>query len=115
MKFKQKALKDKIVLTLSGELTLPYAAELKTVLLDAVGKGKPVTVAFKAVEDADLSLLQILCSAHRTALSTEKPFTVEGAFPDPVKEIMTVGGLTRHRGCALSKNEHDCLWVGSEA
>jgi hypothetical protein len=115
MKFKRKNSKNKVTLTFSEDLTLPYAEEMKALFLETVGNGKNVTVAFQSVTDIDLSMLQLLCAAHRTAMRMNTAFTMDGEISDLCKTVIEDAGFVRHSGCRNNKNKADCLWLGGDA
>lgn len=115
MKCERKNLKNKVTLTLSEDLTLPYAEEMKELFLDTVGNGKNVKVKFKSVTDIDLSMLQLLCAAHRTAMRLNTAFAIDGEISDLCKTVIKDAGFVRHSGCRNNKNKADCLWLGGDA
>jgi hypothetical protein len=56
-----------MVLVLPGELVVGCAAELRARLVAALDGGGPVELDGRAVGDADVAGLQILCAAGRSA------------------------------------------------
>jgi ABC-type transporter Mla MlaB component len=102
---------DEGMLTLNGKLTIDHAAELRGNLIKTMEKANHLTIRIENVTEVDLSCLQLLCSAHRTAVSLKKNLTLNipgrGIFPDTVK----TAGYSRSCGCALSPDK-SCLWVG---
>jgi anti-anti-sigma regulatory factor len=112
MNCERKSLKTKTVLTLSGELTLPFALRLREVLSEAVSQAdRVVTVKFKQVTDADLSLLQMLCSAHRAAVSRNIQLEIEGKTPEVLTGLIKAAGFQRHQSCRFSNDRRKCLWI----
>ena len=111
MNYERKSLKTKTVLMLSGELTLPFAERLRSVLAETIKEANRVAVKFKQVTDADLSLLQLLCSAHRSAVSREKHLEIEDKRPEVLIGLMKTAGFLRHRSCRFSKDSRNCLWI----
>jgi ABC-type transporter Mla MlaB component len=97
-------------ITLNGELTLPYAEELKHVIIKAVLDVDDLSFAFADVEAADLSLLQLLCSAHRSAVRLHKKVGFSGALPKPFTDTVEAAGFSRLKGCKLDC-EKSCLWM----
>ncbi|RJQ58312.1 MAG: STAS domain-containing protein [Desulfobacteraceae bacterium] len=111
MNCERKSLKTKTVLTLSGELTLPFALRLREVLSEAVSQADRVAVKFKQVTDADLSLLQMLCSAHRGAVRRNKQLEIEGKTPEVLTGLIKAAGFQRHQSCRFSNDRRNCLWI----
>ncbi len=98
------------ILNLQGKLTISNAAELKEVLLAALEGVKKLTLQCDQVEGADLSALQLFCSAHRFAVKQEK----EICFGDPRSDILikTIknAGYEKTMGCYLDRN-NSCIWL----
>ncbi|MGD9505072.1 MAG: STAS domain-containing protein [Syntrophobacteraceae bacterium] len=99
------------VVTLEGDLTIQRANELKECLLEALHSSKQVLVDLAKATSVDLSCLQILCSAHRTALKLGKSLALEEGFSEGFKQAVRDLGYKRNRSC-LKDGEACCLWVG---
>lgn len=93
-----------------GELTVQHAAEFRTCLLDALGRAQSIRVDLQAIEDMDLTCLQLLCSAHKTALSAGRELSLDYDGSDLLERSIGRGGFFRSRGCALDQNDC-CLWI----
>ena len=111
MKYLKTTESDKITLILSEELTLPYAEEIKRLFLDTAGNGKNVLIRFESVTDLDLSVLQLLCSAHRTAVRLEADFTLESPLPEVCRQFIEDAGFIRRSGCRFNTKNEGCLWL----
>ncbi len=98
--------------TLEGELTLPRVEELKSAFLKALVKGDTVSIRFGTVQDVDLSCLQMLCSAHRSAVRMKKKVSVIGTLPKIVRDAAEAAGYMRLKGCNLDF-ENNCLWISA--
>lgn len=101
------------VVTLSGELTILRAEELKVTLRELLQEHERLQVRFSDVSAVDLACLQLLCSAHRTAHSLGKSFTIGGGVPPMVRMVMKQAGFTRQKGCAFSPDTN-CLGCEGE-
>ncbi len=108
-KFEQSG--DKGMLTLDGDLTVEHAGEMRMALIKALVDSDRVEVKLGEVAEADLACLQLLCSAHRTAVTLKKRFAVAGARPEKFKQAVEAAGYLRFTGCSLGR-EKGCLWVG---
>lgn len=93
----------------SGELNILDAEELKKVFIDALSTCGSVLVHANNVEDIDLPSIQLLCSAHKTALNLNKTLAFSDSVPDVIRQIFISAGYSRHIGCSLDKN-NTCLW-----
>jgi anti-anti-sigma regulatory factor len=103
---------DKGTIHLEGDLTLPNAADLKNILIKALINADAVTIRFGAVQDLDLSCLQLLCSAHRSAVRLKKKIQFEGSLPKILEETADAAGYSRLKGCQLD-SEKSCLWISA--
>ena len=105
-KVKDSATKEVV---LSGSLSLAFAAEIRNQLLHAFDEADTVHVSLKDVDDVDLSLIQILCSAHRSALARKKTLTLQKSLPDMFVQIVDDAGFQGHIGCS-NGGEECCVW-----
>ena len=96
------------VLTLSGEMTLECAEEIKESMLKALSSVGHVTCDVKDVTEADLSFLQMLCSAHKTSLSRRKMFTLSEARSEQYEDAVQTAGLVL--SCSVGEAD-TCLWL----
>lgn len=97
-------------LALDGDCTLDRVLELKDVLLEALKDGASLKLDLREVASADLSFLQLLCSAHRAALKHGQELTFgplpSAAFTDAVE----CAGFCRAMGCQDAPNS-ECLFM----
>jgi anti-anti-sigma regulatory factor len=106
----QQPVDERGLVVFEGDLTLIQAEEMKQRLLRALTAGDAVTIRFGSVGDLDLSCLQLLCSAHRSAKRLGKPLCIDGEIPSPLREAADAGGFSRVMGCKYD-NEKTCLWT----
>ncbi|RNC71022.1 MAG: STAS domain-containing protein [Desulfuromonadales bacterium] len=98
-------------LGLEGELTIPFAGEFRDALLDALDVAGRIVVNVEKVCTVDLTGLQLLCSAHRTAAAREKVFGLEGVANPAFAEAVNLAGFCRHVGCVRDAAK-TCIWMG---
>jgi len=96
-------------LRLGGRLTIENSAGIKAGLLEALDARDNMEVCVEAASVADLSLLQLLCSAHYTAIKRNKQFVLKQAGGNLAAEA-EAAGLGRHKGCGRNAG-NDCLWA----
>jgi|APFre7841882630_1041343.scaffolds.fasta_scaffold02783_3 ABC-type transporter Mla MlaB component len=102
---------NKSYITLEGDLTLPNAEALKGIFTKALQESDDVSVAIVTVENVDLSCLQLLCSAHRSAMRSKKKVTFIGSPPQAFNDAVEATGLARGAaGCKLDDG-YSCLWM----
>lgn len=97
------------MLILKGALTIENVAELKSAVAEALEASTGLALEVADVETADLSCLQLLCSAHRTAVRDGKSLELRNAG-DGFIAVMDAAGYGRNLGC-LHPSRSDCLWL----
>ena len=97
-------------LTLAGDLSIQNIAQLREALLGSFEGVDKVLLEFKDLEEADLSTLQVLCSAHRTSEKLNKDITLEGQYPERLQKLMEESGFSRQIGC-FPDNNKNCFWT----
>lgn len=100
-------------LTLKGELTIQHASRLKEVLLDALDRTTNLSVVLEGIKEIDLSCLQVLCSAHRTAIESAKDISIAGSWPEGFRRVVDESGYERGRSCRSPKDV-SCFWKSGE-
>lgn len=101
---------DKAVITLDGDATLPQAEELRSALIKALIDSDDVAIVLENVREVDLSCLQLLCSAHRSAARLKKRVALSGDLPAVFRDTVAAAGFDRLKGCKLD-TEKSCLWT----
>ena len=100
---------NKAVITLEGELTLPFAEELKGIFIKAFQDADEISIAFKNVQEVDLSCLQLFCAAHRSAVRLKKHLVFSEGQPMVMKKAVKAAGFAHLKGCKQG-SEKSCLW-----
>ncbi len=95
---------------ISGEAKVPGATRIREALLEALRTGPGLQVVLENISTADVSLLQLLCAAHRSAAQGKKHMVIRGADREPVATLLRQAGFLRHIGCHDS-TRRTCLWV----
>ena len=98
------------ILNLGGDLTVASANDFKGAILSALKRADTVVVNLHDVVDADVALLQVLCSAHRAAIRLHKQFSVSGAEQEAFGQTLARSGFSRHIGCKEDAQK-TCLWI----
>jgi anti-anti-sigma regulatory factor len=100
---------DHGVLSVEGELTIEYAAGLKTALAEALNSGLHLILDVAKVAKTDVSCLQLICSAHKSAVLSGKTITLRNTGGEFVRALKDTGFL-RHVGCAPGTGDA-CVWL----
>lgn len=101
------------MLTISGECTIEWAKDLANSFLQALNSTDRLVVNFEGVEAVDLSCLQILCSAHRSAVKAGKTIMFHPARPDVLFRAARDAGYVRTSAC--QKNPGGKCLMASDA
>ncbi len=97
-----------VMLTLSGDAGLACAEELQEKLADALSEAKELVIDAIGVTDADVSTIQLLCAAHKTALKQRKLLVLRNV-PEPINHAVKDAAFFRREGC-MDEPEGKCLW-----
>ncbi|MBF0369313.1 MAG: STAS domain-containing protein [Magnetococcales bacterium] len=96
-------------LTLSGDITIQVATELKENLMKALDdEVKHLILSLDQVSALDLTGLQLICAAQRSVKNAGKSFTLAGAVPDAVRQAVVESGYV---GCGGAE-DNSKLWTG---
>lgn len=102
---------DGVVLIHSGEqLTIENMAEFVTLIKEGLAAAKSVAVQFHPDLVADITAIQAICSAHRTAATKGKTFVRQGDMPRSLLTLAAALGSDRHRGDCVHNIGHSCPW-----
>jgi len=88
-----KQSKKSTVIRLEGAIDIAAAAEFKKLLLQACGTGKDVRVALDGATDLDVTAVQLILAAKRSAEGAGVAFTIFGAVPESVSSALVHSGL----------------------
>ena len=96
-------------LIFQGELTISHVAQLRDELLMALNTASNLEMDMQGVTEIDTSVLQLFCSAHKSALKMEKRLELIDSPMEVAKNSAGLNGFLRHEGCIVDDNE-TCLW-----
>jgi anti-anti-sigma factor len=80
---------------LEGALDIASAAEMKSVLLNALASKKEIRLTLEGETELDITALQVLYAAERDAAKAGIQFALEGSVPDEISTAMTDAGLVK--------------------
>jgi anti-anti-sigma regulatory factor len=101
------------IVVVSGDMTIQNAGEIRNLLLEAFSGGEGVCLEMDKVTGVDLAGLQLLCAAHRSAMTDKKHFSVSGMDIEALKSVVRDAGFPRHSGCVRDTGK-TCIWAGGE-
>lgn len=100
-----------IIITSGDRLTIETAAEFSRIIREALDASLYVALEFEPDVAIDLTGMQIICSACRSAAETGKTFSYHGSHPQALAEIISNCGAERHALCKHN-NDSSCIWFG---
>jgi anti-anti-sigma regulatory factor len=98
---------------LGGELTIRRVTEIREMLRTLIEQNASVVIRIDEAAEVDPAFLQLLCSAHRTALGAGKGLGLEAGNSATFQRQLEDAGFARHIGCLLDCN-NNCIWVAKE-
>jgi anti-anti-sigma factor len=104
---------EDVVFRARGDLTVERAREVQEALRQALRQAQHVVLDLQEVSALDLSFLQILCAACKTALAAGRTLAHRGGNGGAFWEGVERAGYPSKWGC-LREAETSCLWVSGE-
>ncbi len=100
-----------MTLILNGELNIQCAGELKAVLVRSQQSPHGLLLNLEDVTEADLTCLQLLCSAHRSSVTSDKRFALTGDIPGSFRQVVQAAGFAEKVCCRPDGAGDACLWT----
>lgn len=88
---------EKKGIVFSGRLTYPNVSVLRGRLTEGLEE-EDVEISFADVDEVDLSFLQLLCAALKTAEGASRKVSVAGPVPPGVRELVETAGMVSPLG-----------------
>ena len=102
-----------ITIRSGARLSIENAADFARCLSEALASSERVFIDFEANVEADVSTLQILCSACKTAAAKGKSVMHQGAGLEALRQLIISAGAEGHGACAHN-NDRLCVWIGGD-
>ena len=100
-----------VFITSGKSLTIENAAEFSRILREALEAAKLVAIEFEPDVAIDITGVQVLCSACKSAAQGGKKITYRGPQPQAMTDIIFNSGAGRHAVCKHNNNS-TCIWFG---
>ncbi len=100
-----------IIITSGARLTIENAANFALLVSEALDASDVVAIEFEPEVEIDITGLQILCSACKSAAQNGKVFSYHGLQPPALADLIASSGTGRHAGCKHNNNSN-CIWFG---
>ncbi|MEJ2228081.1 MAG: STAS domain-containing protein [Alphaproteobacteria bacterium] len=97
---------------MEGSLTSGKLAPTHEALIDAIENNQSVTVDCSAVSAADISLVQLILSARKTALSAGKSVTLSAPAYGALLDVLTRGAFVNATGSVPAAEQ--AFWLNQK-
>jgi anti-anti-sigma regulatory factor len=112
MSITTKQLAGSCEITIEGEVTLPYIAEVRETFLEVLDATDCISLDMERVSRVDISCLQFFCAVHKTMTAKGKEILFSVPVPSLVREAMEKAGYSGAVGCHRKTNG-ECLLGGA--
>lgn len=94
--------------TVSGRLTIDNTFELMDLFRQNTAC-RNARINLEALEEIDISGMQLICTACRTWINAEKTLQITGTYPESISNIVRQAGLDSQKSCRQHP-EIQCIW-----
>jgi len=99
------------VITSGERLTIENAADFSRIISEALNASHLVAIEFESSVEIDITTVQILCAACKSAAVRGRIFTYQGPRPQALADIISRCGAERYAVCKQN-NDSTCIWFG---
>ncbi len=104
---------SEILLDSGPRLTIENAGDFARRISDGLAAGENVALSFAPDVELDITVLQILCSACKTATEQGRTIVLRGKRPAALDALVEASGA-RQPGTCKQHNDTICTWFGEE-
>ncbi len=91
MAYEMETKNGQAVLKVNGRMTVSEAGSLRDKLIECFDDYNGLILDLQDVEECDAAGIQLICSVHKTAGTTEKPFSVANASKAVTETVVRTG------------------------
>ena len=106
MLISQRKENGKRVIEVSGALTVAGSRTLKKAIQENLRKGCRLELVIGETSEVDLSFIQLMGAAMKTAEKGDREFILRPPVPEPVVKGLELSGFLNHTRCVKS----GCVW-----
>lgn len=99
------------VISSGDRLTIECAGDVARLIREGLEASQHVSVEFEPDVEIDITGIQILCSACKTAAANGRSFSYQGVRPKSLTDVIEACGAERHAVCKQNNNA-TCIWFG---
>ena len=100
-----------IIITSGDRLTIENAADFARIIREALEASHNVSLEFEPTVEIDITGVQILCSACKSAATGGTSILYKGPRPQGLAEMIAASGAGRNAVCKHN-NDSSCIWFG---
>ncbi|MHB8056841.1 MAG: STAS domain-containing protein [Desulfuromonadaceae bacterium] len=100
-----------IIITSGDRLTIENAADFARIIREALEASHNVALEFKPTVEIDITGVQILCSACKSAATGGAILSYKGPRPQGLADMTAASGAERNAVCKHN-NDSSCIWFG---
>lgn len=100
-------------LILKDDLTIDRIRDIHEIMCQSLSAVESLVIDIQDAAQIDLTFLQLLCSAHRTATASNKSIVLSGQINPVMEKAVEDHCFARGKGCGLDKT-NTCLWMVKE-
>lgn len=100
-----------IIISSGDRLTIENASDFARIIHEALNSSKNVAIEFESALEVDITGLQLICSACKSAAAKGCSFSYHGRMPPSLTEMIVASGAARHAICRHN-NDSTCIWFG---
>lgn len=96
------------LLRIEGEATVEHGEELRDALLDGLNSNQVLRIDLAQTTAIDIFGIQLICSAHRSAVAWGKAMDFDGDPPEVAAHAFDAAGFARPQGCSACPDSKSC-------
>lgn len=101
-----------IIITSGDRLNVENAAVFLQHVREALQVSKNVTIEFESEVEIDITGVQVICAACRSAAANDKTFSYKGTQPRGLVYIIAACGGEPHAAICKHIKDSTCIWFG---
>ena len=101
LRMEQRTMNNENILTTGDRLTIETIAEFIGRLRKGLDAATTVFLKFDPQMEMDITALQALCSACKTAAAEGKQLIPRGSPPQALLDLVVAAGAESHEGCSI--------------
>ena len=111
MSFSFSVIDGESIISSGSRLTIENASDFLNIIREGFESSDRIAIDFEPSVEIDITGLQLLCSACRSAAGAGKTFFYKGLQPQALTDIIKLCGAERNSACKQN-SDSTCIWFG---